>query len=86
MLPLRPGAERVGLRWGRHHDDVASSHGDRAKASARIVRYGYRVIRFWNNEVTENLDGVLLVVVAALEGSPPHPGPLRPTGAEREIW
>ncbi|HEX8366233.1 MAG TPA: endonuclease domain-containing protein [Allosphingosinicella sp.] len=27
---------------------------------------GYRVLRFWNNEVMENLDGVLQVIAAAL--------------------
>lgn len=31
---------------------------------------GYRVLRFWNNEVLENLDGVLEVIADALrEGS-----------------
>jgi very-short-patch-repair endonuclease len=28
---------------------------------------GYRILRFWNNEVVENLDGVLEVVMAALD-------------------
>jgi very-short-patch-repair endonuclease len=27
---------------------------------------GYRVLRFWNNQVTENLDGVLQTVAAQL--------------------
>jgi hypothetical protein len=30
---------------------------------------GYRVIRFWNNDIVENPDGVLDVVYAALYGS-----------------
>ena len=34
---------------------------------------GYRVLRFWNNEVLGNLDGVLQVISAALF---PHPDPL----------
>ena len=28
---------------------------------------GYRVLRFWNREVFENLDGVLGVIYAAME-------------------
>jgi very-short-patch-repair endonuclease len=30
---------------------------------------GYRVIRFWNNDLTHNIDGVLETVYAALYGS-----------------
>jgi very-short-patch-repair endonuclease len=46
---------------------------------------GYLVLRFWNNDVMQNIDGVLEEVTAALERSssePPHPNPL-PFG-ERE--
>ena len=28
---------------------------------------GYKVIRFWNNEVTNNVDGVILAIIYALE-------------------
>ncbi|MCB0119709.1 MAG: endonuclease domain-containing protein [Anaerolineales bacterium] len=28
---------------------------------------GYKVIRFWNNEVTNNIEGVILVIMNALE-------------------
>lgn len=31
---------------------------------------GYRVIRFWNRDVTENLDGVFTAIEAALKQSP----------------
>src|SRR6266511_3991730 len=30
---------------------------------------GYKVIRFWNNDVVENLEGVLEVIYASLYGS-----------------
>jgi very-short-patch-repair endonuclease len=30
---------------------------------------GYRVVRFWNNDVTQNIDGVLAAMHAALNGS-----------------
>jgi very-short-patch-repair endonuclease len=32
---------------------------------------GYRVLRFWNNEVLNNLEGVAQVIIAAI--SAPHP-------------
>ena len=28
---------------------------------------GYRVIRFWNNDVMNNIDGVILAIVHAIE-------------------
>jgi very-short-patch-repair endonuclease len=28
---------------------------------------GYKVIRFWNNDVTNNIDGVILAVIYAME-------------------
>ena len=28
---------------------------------------GYRVIRFWNNEVLENIDGVLMLILKTLD-------------------
>jgi very-short-patch-repair endonuclease len=28
---------------------------------------GYKVIRFWNNEVMNNMDGVLLAILHAIE-------------------
>ena len=31
---------------------------------------GYRVIRFWNNDISQNIDGVLEAIYAALYGSP----------------
>ena len=29
---------------------------------------GYKVIRFWNNDVMKNMDGVILAIIHALEG------------------
>ncbi len=37
-----------------------------AARTAIIEKYGYRVLRFWNNDVIENLDGVLKTIAAAL--------------------
>jgi len=39
---------------------------------------GFRVIRFWNNDLTQNMDGVLETVYAALYGSrDAEPEPLK---------
>ena len=53
---------------GGHHsrDDVAARDESRTRW---LESEGYRVIRFWNAEVTENLDGVLDTIYAALYGS-----------------
>jgi very-short-patch-repair endonuclease len=44
--------------------------------TAYLEREGYRIIRFWNNEVLGNVDGVLQAIELALEGCPP-PTPSR---------
>ena len=57
---------------------------DQKKDSKRTVfleQHGYRVLRFWNNDVIDNLDGVLGVIVAAL-GDMPSPSPSRMAGVE----
>src|SRR3984893_766766 len=41
--------------------------------TAELPGQGYRVIRFWNNEVMQNMDGVLLVVLGVLEEAPASP-------------
>ena len=59
-------------------------HGERqdadASRSAELSEYGYRVVRFWNNDVLGNLEGVLETVMREIETPPPHPNPLRPEG------
>jgi very-short-patch-repair endonuclease len=45
----------IELDGGQH---AAQAQEDSSRTSA-LVRRGYRVIRFWNNEVMDNLAGVL---------------------------
>jgi very-short-patch-repair endonuclease len=45
----------IELDGGQHADRMDAD----AARSAELARYGYRVIRFWNNDVIENLEGVL---------------------------
>ena len=49
-------------------------HSEEADASrtARLEALGYNGIRFWNHEVSENLDGVLERILAVAEGLPSH--------------
>jgi very-short-patch-repair endonuclease len=41
---------------GGQHDRLARADAARTQM---IEAYGYKVIRYWNSEVMENLDGVL---------------------------
>ena len=54
----------------------AESENDASRTDFLNSR-GYRVIRFWNNEILGNLPGVADAIIAAL--TPPHP----PTAARR---
>ena len=68
---------------GGHHATRQDADADRQQY---LEAQGYRVIRFWNNEVFENLEGVLFRIVEELEAArdlasdarDPHPNPLPP--------
>ncbi|MES2095748.1 MAG: DUF559 domain-containing protein [Pseudomonadota bacterium] len=55
-------------------------HGLKERADAARSRYmearGYRVIRFWNNDVMGNMDGVVVQIERVL-GDMPSPNPSR---------
>ncbi len=56
----------IELDAGHHsRDDVAARDRDR---QAWLEQEGYRVLRFWNAEVFQNLEGVLDTIYAALHG------------------
>jgi very-short-patch-repair endonuclease len=65
----------VELDGGQH----AESREDRHRDSRRRA-LGYRVIRIWNNDVIENLDGVLQTLLSELEKSPLTPALSPQTG------
>jgi very-short-patch-repair endonuclease len=48
-----------------------------------IQEEGYRVLRFWNNEVLGNPDGVWTMIDAALRRHHPTPGPSPSRGGEK---
>jgi adenine-specific DNA-methyltransferase len=41
---------------------------------------GYRVLRFWNNDVLANIESVLEVILDAVASPAPHPSPLSHKG------
>jgi very-short-patch-repair endonuclease len=43
-----------------------------AKRTAFLASQGYRVLRFWNNEVMNDIDGVLHLIELALEKDKTH--------------
>jgi len=51
-------------------------HADSPRDAVRdkwLANHNYRVLRFWNNDVSQNLAGVLETIATALAESPPHP-------------
>jgi len=53
---------------GSQHADPEHFEADRVR-TAWFRSQGYRVIRFLNNEITENIDGVLEAIYVELYGS-----------------
>ena len=66
-------------------------HGSRQEYGDARSRYlqerGYRVVRFWNNQVLDNIDGVVRAIVQAVgqQHHPltPNPSPARGEGLSR---
>ncbi len=54
-----------------------------ARRTAFLERQGYRVLRFWNNDVLDNLDGVLTMIGQVLDNMP-SPSPSR--RREGSLW
>lgn len=52
------------------------------RRSATLARFGYRVLRFWDNEVLENIDAVLEQIAEVLMN--PHPDPLPNRAREKD--
>ncbi len=55
-----------------------SQHAESAhdtKRDAFLQAQGYHVLRFWNGEIFDNLDGVLETLYLALTTKNPHPNP-----------
>ena len=70
----------IEIDGGQH---VTAARRDAAR-TGNLEAQGWRVIRFWNNDVTGNLAGVLETIAAEIEKTPTSPQPSPPPGAERE--
>ena len=71
----------VELDGGQHADQVVYDE----RRTLELQAMGYRVLRFWNNDVIANPEGVLEVLLKALAspGPSPQPSPRRGEGAGR---
>jgi very-short-patch-repair endonuclease len=69
----------VEVDGGQH----ATSLQEDTKRTRYLENKGYRVVRFWNNDVLRESDSVLNFVLNFLSGSPP-PCPSPPKGAREK--
>jgi very-short-patch-repair endonuclease len=64
----------IEIDGGQHAEKTVSD----AKRTKFLESEGYRVLRFWNNEVLANIDGVLEVIQSTIlptpTPTPPHKG------------
>ena len=51
---------------GGHHNENTAASADQ-KRQADLESYGYKVLRFWNNELDDNLEGVLETIRNSVE-------------------
>jgi very-short-patch-repair endonuclease len=65
----------VELDGGQHAEAITYDE----RRTAWLESQGYRVLRFWNNDVMHNMEGVLMRIVDVLS-PPPQPSPLKGEG------
>jgi very-short-patch-repair endonuclease len=53
----------VEVDGGQHNESAADVVRD-----SRLGEEGYRVLRFWNNDVLGNIEGVLITIQSELQG------------------
>jgi very-short-patch-repair endonuclease len=70
----------IELDGGQH----ASSESYDSKRTSFLKDRGYRVLRFWNDDVLENLEGVLSAIADALTIPSRHAGGDEPRSGEGE--
>ena len=65
---------------GQHANKVQED----ASRSGYLRNKGYRLLRFWNNQVLKETEAVLDMIFAALDDDTPSPRPSPPNLGERE--
>ena len=73
------GARLIVEADGGHHNDAPRDE----KRDAWLRGQGFKILRFWNNEIAGNLEGVLTVILSELNGHTLSPAPL-PQGERGE--
>ncbi|WP_439364635.1 endonuclease domain-containing protein [Bradyrhizobium sp. DASA03005] len=58
----------VEVDGGQHNESAADAIRDE-----RLREKGYKVLRFWNNDVLGNIEGVLTIIQTELAEAAPHP-------------
>jgi very-short-patch-repair endonuclease len=67
---------------GGGHAEARQAAFDNAR-SAYLKSRGYRVLRFWNNEVLQEIEGVMTLIYEAVkENLPPTPDPSPPFASQ----
>lgn len=58
---------------GGHHSYQRHRRRD-SKRDAYLTASGFTVLRFWNSDLDQNLEGVTALILHELESKAPHPG------------
>jgi very-short-patch-repair endonuclease len=71
QVPVGPYvADFLCVEFGLVVEADGGQHADRTAEDARrdtfFANQGYRTLRFWNNEIISNMDGVLAAILAEL--------------------
>jgi very-short-patch-repair endonuclease len=64
---------------GSQHGEDDTKVADQAR-TAWFEDQSYRVLRFWNNEVLTNIEGVFEAILAAVVSPSPQPSPIEGDG------
>jgi very-short-patch-repair endonuclease len=69
----------VEIDGGQHAERIEED----ARRTAILQECGFRVVRFWNNAILQNIDGVLMDISTALFEPPsPQPSPASGRGGQ----
>ena len=70
----------VELDGGQHAEQTNYD----AERDAWLCHQGFTVLRFWNNDVLKNIEGVMELIVKSLQGTPTSILPRKGEGRRRE--